>query len=260
MLTGWDVAALRFGVALEALQDGEDVFFDHLELVWDGDAVAVVVDGDDRGRLQDADGVDAIPEHAFGGGGVADGRPGDLVAVVGEWIGLRHFAIHHRRVRQPDRAGHLRARRRDIRGDVVHLSLVAPRAVGVDEARAVVTVHRASARDGLGFEVGVGVELGEPLLDVDHAEHEHPGLVAVVARAPVAFTEGARNGEVGEFLAVAKDAKLGLAAEDFAASDEGGLAGGIGEAVVFENIGGLEGKVKRALFIGNEESLLNWIG
>ena len=140
------------------------------------------------------------------------------------WLQFRQFAIHHRRVRQPDRARHLRARRRDIRGDVVHFGLGAPRAVGVDVARAVVTVHRASARDGFGVQVGVGVELGEPLLDVDHAEHEHPGLVAVVARAPVAFAEGARNGEIGEFLAVAEDAELGLAAQHFAPSDEGGLA------------------------------------
>lgn len=113
------------------------------------------------------------------------------------------------------------------------------------------TVHRASARDGLGVQVSVGVELGEPLLDVDHAEHEHPGLVAVVARAPVAFAEGARNGEIGEFLAVAEDAELGLAAQHFAPADEGSLAGGVGEAVVVEDVFFFEGKQNRALFLGH---------
>ena len=74
------------GVALEAAQDGADVFLDHLELVGDGDAVAVVVDGEDGGGVQHADGVDRFPEDALGGGGVADAGPGDLVAVVREFL------------------------------------------------------------------------------------------------------------------------------------------------------------------------------
>jgi hypothetical protein len=63
------------------------------------------------------------------------------------------------------------------------------------------------------WDIGVGVELGKKSLDVDYAEGEHPGLVAVVAGAPIAFLEGARDGKLGDFFAIAEDAKFGFAAE-----------------------------------------------
>ena len=55
----------RAGLALEAFQDGGDVLLDHLELVGDGDAVAVIENGDDRRCLQHADGVDRFPEQCL---------------------------------------------------------------------------------------------------------------------------------------------------------------------------------------------------
>ena len=150
-----------------------------------------------------------------------------------------HFAVQARGVSQPHCPGHLPGGRRDVGGDVEHLGLVLPRAIGVDVARDKMPDHRASAGGGIMLHVGMGVKLGKILLDVDHAEGEHPGLVAVVARAPVAFAEGAGDGHLGDFLAVAKDAEFGFSAQHFAPPNQRHLPRLVGGAVIFDDfIGG----------------------
>jgi hypothetical protein len=58
----------------------------------------------------------------------------------------------------------------------------------------------------------VGIKLGKKFLDIHHPQHEHPGLVTVISRAPVAFLKGTRDGEVGKLLAIAKNPKFCLTA------------------------------------------------
>src|SRR5215207_7595257 len=78
--------AIRLGawLTLKALQDLVNVFLDHLELVGDGNPIPIVIDRDDRRRLQHTDRIDRFPEHALRGGGVANARKGDLVPVLRE--------------------------------------------------------------------------------------------------------------------------------------------------------------------------------
>ena len=45
-------------ITLKSLQDRVDVFLDHLELVGDGNAIAVIIDGDDSRRPKNADRID----------------------------------------------------------------------------------------------------------------------------------------------------------------------------------------------------------
>ncbi len=75
-------AALILSVAFKAFERGADIFLDHLKLIRHGDAVTVVIDGDDGGRFEHADGVDAFPKHAFGCGGVADSRKRDFISIA----------------------------------------------------------------------------------------------------------------------------------------------------------------------------------
>ena len=72
---------LETGITLKSLQNGMDVFLHHLELVGDRDAIAIVIDRDDGGRLQNADGIERLPEHPFSCGGIANAREYDLVPV-----------------------------------------------------------------------------------------------------------------------------------------------------------------------------------
>ena len=72
----------RFQVALEAFEQGADIFLDHLKLIGDRNAIAVIINGDDGGRFQHADGVDRFPKQTFCGGCIADGCECDFVPVV----------------------------------------------------------------------------------------------------------------------------------------------------------------------------------
>src|SRR5512135_1293027 len=78
---------LQAVISFEALQDGIDVFLHHLELVRHRDAVAVVIDRDDGGRLQHADRVNAFPEYPLSGRGIADACKRDLIPVARELLG-----------------------------------------------------------------------------------------------------------------------------------------------------------------------------
>ena len=68
------------------MQDRAYVLLNHLELVGNRDAIAVIEDGYDGRGVQDADGVESLPEHSFGGRGVSDRCPGDLIPVMRELV------------------------------------------------------------------------------------------------------------------------------------------------------------------------------
>ncbi|MPM36564.1 hypothetical protein SDC9_83163 [bioreactor metagenome] len=72
----------RAGFTLEPLQNGVNILFYHLKLVGNRDAIAVIVNGDDRWCMQNANGIDCLPEKTFRGRSVANGDPGHLIAVV----------------------------------------------------------------------------------------------------------------------------------------------------------------------------------
>ena len=95
--------------------------------------------------------------------------------------------------------------------------------------------HRAAGGAGLALEIGVGVELGEELLHGEQAEGHHEGLVTVVAGAEVAGAEGPRQGDLGDLLAVAEDAELGLAGEHLPPADQARLPALESDAVVAED-------------------------
>ena len=116
-------------------------------------------------------------------------------------------------------------------------------AVIQDVAGCKVCVHAAPARIRLGLQVGMRIQLSEHLLKAHDAKHVHPGLVAIVPRAPVSLAEDVPDGDVGQFLAVAKNAELGLSAEDLAATDQAGLTRTIGKPVIFQDLSTFQRKV-----------------
>ncbi len=105
------------------------------------------------------------------------------------------------------------------------------------------TDHRAPAGGGFGIQIGVSVELRKKGLEIEDPEGMHPGLVAVIAGAPITFAEGARNGQLGYFLAIAKNAKFGFAAQNLAAANQRNLAGLVSQAVIFEDFVGFKGEL-----------------
>src|SRR5688572_15603061 len=95
------------------------------------------------------------------------------------------------------------------------------------------------------------VELCKKFLDVHGAHHEHPGLVTIISGTPIAFAESTRNRDLGDLFSVAEDAEFRLAAEDFAPSYDGSLAGLMGQAVIFDDLFFFKGKCNRALLFGH---------
>ena len=127
---------------------------------------------------------------------------------------------------------HLRGSGRHVGGGVEALHLVEPVAILIDQARGKMAVHVAPAGVGFKGRVGMRVKLREELLKREQVQGEHPGLVAVIARAPVAFLKSMGDGELGQFLAVAEDAELGFAGQHLAPADDGRLARAVSQAVI----------------------------
>ena len=203
--------------AAESLEQGRDRTLRCLELVGHRDAVAVVPDRHDKRRTEHADRVEAFPEDALGRPGVADRGEADLVAVARE--APRHRAERRRLAvelggpGQADRARHLRADRRKIRSRLTRREEILPAALFVEDARREVTQHLATRGVGIAHDVRVGVELGEVLRQIGETDREHEGLVAVVARSPIAGPESARHGQLCDLLTFPRDAERRLSDE-----------------------------------------------
>src|SRR5688572_13268997 len=86
------IAARTFRTALEPPHNFVNVFLDHLISVGHGDTIAIIIDGDDRGRSQNADGIDRFPEHAFSRRRVANACERDFVTILRELIELLEFS------------------------------------------------------------------------------------------------------------------------------------------------------------------------
>ena len=210
------------------------------------DAVAVVPDGQRHRYLQNPRRVHGLPEMSLARGRVADGAERDLVAVDREAVlratKLRVVTVELRRVRQPEQARHPAGDVGDVRRRVGSLHRPREFAPIVDESRREVVSHLPPAGRGVGVEVRVAVQLGEERAHIRHARRPHEGLVAVVARAPVARTERFGHRELGDLFAVAEDSEGGVPAQDLGAPDDAGTAAGVGEAVVGAD--GLGGQVE----------------
>ena len=55
----------KIGIALKAFEQCADIFLHHLKLVWDGNAVTVVIDRDDCGSFEYANRIDRFPKETF---------------------------------------------------------------------------------------------------------------------------------------------------------------------------------------------------
>ena len=125
---------------------------------------------------------------------------------------------------QPHHPRHLRAGRGHIGRDVILLHQILPAAVGMETAGGKMSVHCPTARHRFRVELGMGVELSEKLLNRSHTQGEHYCLVAVVTGSKVAGLPGVCHGNLGYLFAAAKDAKLGLSAQDFPPPDQAGMS------------------------------------
>ncbi len=73
-------------------------------------------------------------------------------------------------------------------------------------------IHLPAATGGVVGGVTVCVELCKEFLNAHNAQHEHPGLVSVIARTPVTFLKGSGDGKLGDLFPVAENAEFCLAA------------------------------------------------
>ena len=101
-------------------------------------------------------------------------------------------------------------------------------------------VHLATGRIGIGRHIGMGIKLGEELLNGGRAQREHERLVAIVARAKVAFAESPRHGDLGKLLPVAKNAELGPTVEYLATADNACLPALHAQFVIAQDFSGAQ--------------------
>ncbi len=71
------------------------------------------------------------------------------------------------------------------------------------------------------------IELSEELLKCYKIERHHPGLVAIIPGAPIAFAKMVSDRELDELFSVTEDAKFGFAGQDFSPTNDGCLAGAV---------------------------------
>ena len=139
-------------------------------------------------------------------------------------------------LRQSEQAGHLAGGGADVRAAVVLGGEVLPFTVLIQAARGEVAVHLPAGAGGFLVQVGVGVELGEPLLHGELADGEHEGHVAVVAAAPVAMAELLGQGHLGQLLAITEDAELGLAGQHLLAAQQAGLPAHVHQFIIAQDL------------------------
>lgn len=63
------------------------------------------------------------------------------------------------------------------------------------------------------LQIGVGIELREPLLHGEFTDRQHEGHVAVITTAPIALAELFGHAHLGQFLAIAEDPELGFSGQ-----------------------------------------------
>ena len=243
-----EVVAAPALVAAESLEQLRDRAFGRLQLVGDGDAVAVVPDRDDERRLQDPDRVQALPKGALARPGVPDRREAHLVAVprkaTRDLAKRRRLAVELRRPGESDGAGHLRADRREIRCRLAGREEILPLAGPVERSGREVTQHLPAGRVRIAHHVRIGVELREVLREVGEPDREHEGLIAVVPRAPITRPKGPRHGELRDLLSLPGDAEGGFADEDLASRQLARRATPNGEPVVGDDLQSGDAKLR----------------
>src|SRR6185436_16899911 len=85
---------------------------------------------------------------------------------------------------------------------------------------------------------------------------EPQSLVAIVTRSPVALAKGLGQRHLGQLLAVAENAELGLAAQHLTAADQADLPASIDDSIVADDLLRGEGEARCVLFLlGGNASL-----
>src|SRR5438105_3532343 len=118
-------------------------------------------------------------------------------------------------------------------------------------------IHGAPGRPWIMFDVGIGIELGEQLVERPHPRCEDERLIAVVTGAPVALAKRARHGQLGDFFAVAENPEFGLAGEDLFASDQAGLPAAEGDAIVLDDALASELRAELLRLLGRRHFFMN---
>ena len=95
-----------------------------------------------------------------------------------------------------------------------------------------VSVHLPACAAGFALNIGVCVEGGKKLLRAEGPYGHHKGLVAVVSASKVSVAKNPGPCELGELLAVAKNAKFGLARQNLLAAQKRAFSAQDSESVV----------------------------
>jgi hypothetical protein len=74
-----------------------------------------------------------------------------------------------------------------------------------------VVVERTASVTGVKLHIGLPIELSKKIFGAKKPCSHHKGLVAVVARAPIAILKVFGHRNLGKLLTIAKYTKLGLA-------------------------------------------------
>ena len=230
------------GTIGHARQGLRNAFTRRLVLLGHGNAVAIVPHRHAEGHPHDRGRVHGLPEHALRGGGVSNGAERHFPSAVRQGLGLEAGLLHRLALTPEMAAGvgqtqeprHLARGRRQVHRAVRPGGQVQELPIGAHRRRAEVAVHLAARGHGLPFGVGVGVQLGEVLLDGEQSQRHHQGLVPVVSTAEVARPELAREGQLGHLFSIAENAKLGLARQDLLPSKQGSFTADAGELIIVE--------------------------
>lgn len=96
--------------------------------------------------------------------------------------------------------------------------MIGPFAMLIDHFAGIMGVHLTAAGKRVIF--GIGIELGKKIFNGTQSKGKHEGLVAVIARTPIAFFKSPGHGDLWQFLPVAQYAKFGFAGQDFPAAQQ----------------------------------------
>ena len=211
-----------------ARQRLRNAFAGRLELLRNRDAIAVVPHTHAERNAQDRRRIHGLPEHALRRRRVADGAESDLIAALREALGLESGllqrlakgAVMLARMGQAQQTWHLARSGGQVNRTVRLLGVVEEVAIRSHQSRAEMAVHLTACRHGLAGGVGVGVQLGEILLDRQQAGGHHQRLIPVVSAAEVARLELAGEGQLSHLLAISEDAELGLAGQDLLPAEQ----------------------------------------
>ena len=162
----------------------------------------------------------------------------DLIAVITEAGKVLEFGVVTEQFRgecQAQRPGHLRGGWRQWGGNLFPVDQVKPFSVFVYDGSGEMGIHFPARAVGLVGSIRVGIYLGEEFFHGGLPGGKSDGLVAVIAREKVARLEKLGCSHLGHLLAIAENAKLGLAGKHFLATQQAGFPAFTANPVVLKH-------------------------